>query len=303
MNETQRAYRGRINKALVYIDENITEALDLNSVSEVANYSPFHFHRVFKGVIGETLNEYINRRRVEKAALTLLHKEDVNLTELTHQYGFTSSSSFSRSFKMFYGVSPTEFVKGSHGRFSKIRQENSKNGQTQDLFEKYICNIEEHLKWITMNAKISIETNPQLNFSGLTHIGIDGMETTFDRVIKWARSKGIFEADGTHIARVFHDSFKVTAPDKVRMTISIVSENNLPEDSEIQTFESPEGRCIVGKYIISPLEFEQAWSSLFVWMSEEGYQKRDTEPYEIYYNDFRTHPEGKCEVDLCIPIV
>ncbi len=62
------------------------------------------------------------------------------------------------------------------------------------------------------------------------------------------------------------------------------------------------GKHIVGRFEITPVNFEKSWSSLFIWMAENGYKKREENPFEIYHNDFRTHPEGKMIVDLLIPI-
>ena len=62
------------------------------------------------------------------------------------------------------------------------------------------------------------------------------------------------------------------------------------------------GKCIVGSFEIGLNEFEQAWTGLFLWMNENGYKKADRNPYEIYHNDFNTHPEKKFILDLHIPI-
>ena len=73
--EIQADYRNRINRVFEFIDQNLESDLSLDVVSEVAFFSPFHFHRVFKFITGETLNEYVTRRRIETSALDLLHKK------------------------------------------------------------------------------------------------------------------------------------------------------------------------------------------------------------------------------------
>ncbi|WP_378173269.1 GyrI-like domain-containing protein [Aquimarina sp. SS2-1] len=301
--ETNKEYISRINLALQYIDEHLDGDVSLASVSKVAFYSPFHFHRIFKAVIGETLNEYINRRRIEKMASILMHQKEISITELSSQYGFNSNSSFTRAFKKFYGVSPTEFRKQLPSKFSKIRKAESKIGQENLIFEKYICNINNHLNWITMNAKIEVKKTPELHFASITHIGINGIENAFEKLIQWGRSKGILENPGTKMARVFHDSFKITSPDKVRMSICMLMEKPVIAEGEFIPGTIKKGRSIVGRFEITPNDFEKAWSSLFVWMSEQGYQKAEEKPFEIYHNDFRTHPENKFLVDFYIPII
>src|SRR5690606_9228296 len=103
-----------------------------------------------------TLNEYVKRKRIEKSASDLLHK-NITATEIAHKYGFSDNSSYSRAFKKYFGVSPTEFKNQNPNRFSKIRQLKSKNGQEYPDYEKYICVINNLKNWIKMNAKIEIK--------------------------------------------------------------------------------------------------------------------------------------------------
>ena len=301
-NPLRTDYIHRINKALAFIDAHIDSELSLDSVANVAHYSTFHFHRIFKALIGETLNEYITRRRIEKCASILMHRDEVSITEVGLQYGFNSNSSFTRAFKNFYGVSPTTFRKQSLGKFSKIRQMESKNGQASEIFEKYICNIDNHLNWIKMNAKIEVKETPELSYASITHVGIHGVEAVFDKLIKWAKPKGLFENPEGKMARIYHDSFKLTAPDKVRMSICVLTPETTEGEGEVTNEQTPKGKYIVGQFEITPHDFETAWTSLYVWMNENGYQKANSNPFEIYHNDFREHPENKCRVDLYIPV-
>ena len=96
-NRIHPEYLHRINKALKFIDENLDTDLSLETVSSIACYSTYHFHRLFKAITNETLNAYIARQRVEKAASVLMNKRDVTVSELSIQYGFSSNSSFTRA--------------------------------------------------------------------------------------------------------------------------------------------------------------------------------------------------------------
>lgn len=299
----KKDYIRRINLVLNFIDDNFdSELLSLEELSKKALYSPYHFHRIFKAVIGETLNTYVIRRRLEKAASILIHRKDASITDVYVTCGFKSNAVFTRSFKKHYKISPSEFRKENPSKFSKINQVQSKKGQQNLIFEKYICNINNHLNWIKMNAKIEIKHTPKIHFASLTHIGVNGIENAFDRLIKWATPKGLMLTSEAKMARVFHDSFKVTPPDKVRMSISLLTNSDFKNDGEIHKTTITEGRYIVGRFEIQPIDFEQAWTSLYVWMNDKGYKKAEGNPFEIYQNDFREHPENKFIVDLHIPI-
>jgi AraC family transcriptional regulator len=299
--QIQADYKNRINRVFEFIDQNLESDLSLNKVSKIAFFSPFHFHRVFKFVTGETLNGYVTRRKIEKSASDLLHKT-ITATEIAHQYGFSDNSSYSRAFKKHFGVSPTEFKKQNPNRHSKIRQLESKIGQEYPDYQQYICIINKLKKWTEMNAKIEIKETPELNLAGVTHIGVHGIENAFEKLTTWATPKGLLNNSEAKLGRVFYDSFKVTAPDQVRMSVFLLCNEPFETEGEINKLTIRGGKCIVGRFEITPIEFEKAWTSLFIWMNENGYKKSIENPFEIYRNDYREHPENKFIVDLYIPI-
>ncbi|WP_281990033.1 AraC family transcriptional regulator [Aquimarina aggregata] len=295
-------YIGRINIILRFIDNNLDNQLSLEKIAEKASYSPFHFHRIFKAITGEPLNAYIIRKRIEKTAGILIRQKGASVSELSLQYGFSSNSSFTRAFKKVYGISPSEFRKLSPGKYSKICKVESKNGQENQIFEKYICNINNQITWIKMNAKIEIKEFLETDIAYVTQIGVEGIEQAFDKVLRWGRSKGMLENSNTKIARIFHDSFKITDPDKVRMSICMFLDKEMKAEGEIGMDSIAGGKHIVSRFEITVEEFEKSWSGLFIWMNENGYQKSAHDPFEIYHNNFNDHPEKKCIVDFCIPI-
>ena len=300
--EIPKDYIRRIDKALHYIEEHLHQELSLASVAEVAHYSPFHFHRIFKAITNETLNSYINRKRIEKTASVLMRGKGIVITELAMEYGFNSNSSFTRAFKKFYGMSPTEFRKLSPGKYSKICKTESKNGQKSSLFEEYICNIDNHKNWIKMNAKVEVKQMPGFNLAYITHIGDKGLDKAFEKLIKWAGPKGLMEKPDLKLATVYYDSFKVTDSNKVRMSACIILDEEVETEGEIGLTSMEGGKCIVARFEIGVFEFEKSWSSLFIWMNENGYRKADRHPFEIYHNNFNEHPEKKFIVDMCIPV-
>ncbi|WP_240467651.1 GyrI-like domain-containing protein [Flagellimonas sp. HSM57] len=298
--EIQADYKIRINRVFEFIDQNLESDLSLNKVSEIAFFSPFHFHRVFKFITGETLNGYVTRRRIERSASDLLHK-NITATEIAHKYGFSDNSSYSRTFKKYFGVSPTEFKKQNPNRHSKIRQLESKNGQEYPDYEKYICVINNLKNWIKMNANIEIKEMPKMDLAYVSSIGPQNLETAYGKLIQWATPKGLMN-NQTKMITIYHDSFKVTEAGKVRMSASLLLNESIETEGEIGLTTIETGKFIVGGFEIGLNEFEKSWTGLFVWMNENGYKKADREPFEIYHNNFNEHPERKAIVDFCIPI-
>ena len=68
---TQQTYRNRILRVQLFIEEHLDEELALEQLARLAHFSPYHFHRVFRAMVGETVGEHVRRLRLERAALRL----------------------------------------------------------------------------------------------------------------------------------------------------------------------------------------------------------------------------------------
>ncbi len=293
----------RIGKAITYIEEHLHEKLVLNDIATKAHFSPFHFHRLFTVVTGETLNNFIIRKRIEKSASFLLHKNNFTITEVSEKTGFTSLSSFSRTFKKFYGLSPLEFKESSPDKFSKISKEESKNGQVITLFEQYICNVNNSLNWLKMNANTEVKIVPEMQLAYISLQGnIDLIGNVYNRLMQWAYPKGLMQQDDLRMVTIYHDSPKITDLNHLRMSACMTLNRRVETEGEVNLRILPDTKCVVSPFEIGLDEFQKAWESSFVWMSEKGYKKADQAPFGIYYNNPEEHPERKCIVDICIPI-
>ena len=294
----------RLNTAINYIQENLADKLSLKTIADKAYFSQYHFHRLFSVVVGETVHNFIIRKRIEKAASFLLYQKEKTITEIAEQIGFSDLSSFSRAFKKFYGISPNKFKEESTEKYSKICKTESKKGQVTISFEQYICNINNALNWLQMNAKTEIKQIEKLDIAYIAHQGnMEKIGEVFQRLIHWAAPKGLMNQENLRLLTIYHDSPKVTSPENIRSSIGIVLNNKISVDGEVSLKTIRPGKCIVNRLEIQPYQFQQAWESSFVWMTENGYKKGDNDPFEIYYNNAAEHPENKFIVDLCIPIL
>lgn len=300
---TSEEHFKRIRKVLTYIDQNLENELSLEKLAEIGAYSAFHFHRIFRGIVGETLQEYITRKRLEKSAMMLSHQKQKSIEDVFSEVGFKSNSTFSKTFKKYFGISPSVFRKNSPEKFSKILPINSNIGQKEVVFEQYLYNIIQMKNFMETNAKIEVKEMPEMHLASVLSIGIQNVEKAYHKLISWAISKNLFPSEHVKMISVYHDSFKVTAPDKVRIHACMLLDESIKNDREIFAETLPKGKYIVGSFFIGIHEFEKAWQGLFLWMNENGYQYRRTNPYEIYHNNYQEHPEKKCKVDFCIPII
>ena len=290
----------QLYKVLTHIDNNLNSDLSLSTIATVGNYSVFHFHRLFKAYTGETLNEYITRKRLENIAAILIRDKTISITQLAYLNGFSSNASLTKTFKKMYNINPSQFKKKSSSQYDKIIK--SKNGQTFEKFDQYLWRINNLINWLHMNATVNVMDLTPIKLVFVSHIGIDGLDDAFSRIFEWASLKELTNGDNVEFVRIYNDSFKITSPNKVRMEIGIPVHQKVTPDSGIQFKEFEPRRCIVGNFEINLKNIEKAWSSLFIWMNENGYKPGKQRPFEIIKNNFNKHPQKKCIVDLYIPV-
>ncbi len=97
----------RIVQSKLFIDNNLSENIDLQCISDQAYFSKFHFIRVFKKIYGKTPHQYLTYVRIEKAKQLL--KDDISVTEVCFAVGFHSVSSFTGLFKRAVGRTPLAY--------------------------------------------------------------------------------------------------------------------------------------------------------------------------------------------------
>src|SRR5262249_17541879 len=105
---TPEDYQRRILKVLVHIQSHLDEDLALDELARISSFSPFHFHRVFRGMVGEPVKEHVRRLRLERAAHRLRFTGQP-VTDLAFEAGYETHEAFTRAFKSMFGESPKEF--------------------------------------------------------------------------------------------------------------------------------------------------------------------------------------------------
>ena len=99
-------YVTRIHKVQDYIEEHAGKSLTTEELASVAGFSKYHFNRIFKSILQESLVQYVNRIRLEQAFFYVAYRTDKNITDIAYEFGFADSAVFSRAFKKHFGISP-----------------------------------------------------------------------------------------------------------------------------------------------------------------------------------------------------
>ena len=142
----ENLYLQRLNAVIGYVRENLTDDLSLDTLARIAGFSPFHFHRLFKSLTQETVNDIVVRFRLERAAALLRATPQRPITEIAFDCGFQSVSVFSRTFKKQYGLSPRQWD-------GQTPLKNSKNGQLLEDNSRYTI---EHLSELAEHEEFEV---------------------------------------------------------------------------------------------------------------------------------------------------
>lgn len=302
-----KEYIGRINKVLDYIEKNIESDLNLEKLASISCFSPFHFHRIFSSMIGETLNAFIKRVRAEKASMIISQNPDITMTETALKCGYTSSSAFSRAFKERFDISPSDYQKKILKKNSKFRQTNSKIWKAEENISDYFCNEQKIERINTMNVKPlseEIREMPEFNVAYIRNIGsYKNLDSIFENLFKWAGPRGLIKFPETKCLGIYHDDPNVTDEDKLRASVCITVPKGTKTEGEIGSMIIPGGKFACLKFEISKDEFGDTWNYVMgKWLPESGYEPDDRMCYELYLNNHHEHPENKFIFEICLPV-
>ncbi len=314
----RQEYRGRINKVQDYIDKNIAEELTIPKLSEVANFSQFHFQRIFNFMTGETLYKYILRIRLEKAAYLLVANQRKTITEIAFECGFKSSSVFARAFKQFYGVTAKQWAENKNLQKSilcKIESSNCKDNLTgllyndkaiENKFAKFFIRREKFMS--EKNFTVEVKNVEEIPIIYVRHTGpykgdSELFKNLYEKLFKWAGPRELINFPKTKMFTIYHDNPELTDEEKLRISVCMSVPKDTEVDGDIGKSIISEGKYAVGYFEIKETEYAEAWEFMYgKWLPESGYQPDDGCPFECYLNDPSQDPENINIVEIYIPI-
>ena len=303
----ENEYKSRINKALDYIESNIEKQFSLEELSGAANFSKFHFNRIFYAIIGETPFQFILRVRLEKAATLLISNPMEPISEIAQKCGFSDLSIFSRNFKRFFGLSATSYRKAKP-KNSNNSQIESNNRQAHFKSSGYFCNESKTMKWRTnmeLNKSIEVKELQKMTVAYVRHIGpYKGNDKLFEKLwnklFAWAGPRGLLGGGDMKMLVMYHDDPNVTDEEKLRMSVCLGIPENTKVDGEIGKMPIDGGKYAIGRFVVDATQFQQAWEWMYgEWLPASGYQPDDKPCFEMYPEEPKN---GQFTVDICIPV-
>jgi len=295
-------YKQKIVSALAYIDSNLAQPLNLDLISNHCHFSPFHFHRIFSGVMNETLNNYVGRKRLEKAVNLLVFRRDLSITNIALDCGFSSSANFAKSVKKYFGYSPTEIRSPKDEELPDLGNIFSKYGKKFNPNELYPASIELANQ---SNHKINVEVKTMGRKRLSKLVSKDGYEPeslfeTWDILSHWAELQGIPEKSQFRLAWCY-DNPALTPANKCQYEASIEIDNNIHVNEPFELAYLPEGKYAVIYVKGSPYDITQAQLYLFnSWLPYSGFEPDNLPMLERYLNDVRI--DGFLESEIMVKL-
>jgi AraC family transcriptional regulator len=314
----RREYERRVNRVMDYVQAHLAEDLTLEKLAAVAAFSPFHFHRVFAAITGETLSDFIRRIRLERAASALGLLHDTSVLEIALRYGFSSAATFARAFKGHFGMSATEWRDGGGRKWTEARRIESKpgkavrnQGQAQRNLRKASSPPVRHAAAARsreaakgLNMQVEVRQIPPYRVAYMRHVGPYGKDigafwTAFER---WMIARDLRQ-QGTITIGIGHDAPLIADADKLRYDACVVVDDAFKPDRSVNVTELSGGRYAVARYEGAPTGIGYAWEQLFTdWLPSSGYQPEDRLCLELYRDSKRRRAPSPLRCELCIPI-
>ncbi len=302
LDKFENEYVYRIHKVQDYIEKNYNKNLSTEELAEVAGFSKYHFNRIFKSVLQEPLSHYVNRIRMERAAFMLAHREDMNITDVALELGFSDSAVFSRAFKNFYGISPVVYRR-------KYRT-NCKEQMELLLYNRR----EKKTKWVSnayaLEGEVRLETFPECQVIYVRHTGnYKSLGREFARLIRalfsYAKKQNLLRQDENKILVMYHDNPEFGKEEQFRTSLcmTVPKDCTAKEDGKLGVTTVEAGLYAVGHFEVRAEEFDRAWDYMYQkWLMTSGYVPRNASPFEVYLNNPKEEKNHIIKVDIYVPV-
>ncbi|HEX7265298.1 MAG TPA: AraC family transcriptional regulator [Candidatus Dormibacteraeota bacterium] len=277
-------------RVVEYIDRQLDQQLELDTLARVANFSSFHFHRLFTAWMGETLGDYVRRRRLEVAALRLVSQPRVPVLQVALSVGFGSTEAFARAFKTRFGSTPSAW---RASQVSNRGQVNSKHDQASALPSTNHGDM-----------KVTIVDRQPTTVAYLRHVGPYGKPLSdfwMMKVAPWMETNGLM---GRPRYGISHDDPGITAPEKLRYDAAVEVPDGFVGAGDHQMTVVPGGKYACGRFKGTDQEVGESWDWLLRdWLPSSGMQLDSRPIFEHYPVDASfDQTTGEFESELCIPV-
>jgi AraC family transcriptional regulator len=277
--ETRSFYGRAVHQAIEQIAAHLDEALELELLAGGACLSPFHFHRVFRGMVGETPLELSRRLRMERAAWKLVAHGGA-ITQIAFDAGYETHEAFTRAFRACYSTSPSGFRRRKHPRIELA----AACGVHFHPHEPVAAFIPRDTGGQTM--QVEIKQMPEFRVATVRHTGpYNQIPVAFERLGAVAGPAGLFQTGATVLA-IYHDDPETTPQDELRSDAAVVIAADVPLPEGLVEQHLAAGRYACALHVGPYEKLGDAWARFMgEWLPASGHRVGSGASYEIYLND------------------
>lgn len=287
---TAEHYQRRFQRLVEYIFQNLDSPLDLETLSQVACVSPYHLHRLYRCMFGETLADTVKRVRLHYAAQALLDSQD-DIEKIGIKAGYSSVQAFSRAFRAAYGMPPAKFrQQGQQVSFSLPSV--ARDTLEQTLAAPYGVTIENRASTVVV---------------GLSHHGnFMDIGQSFEQLYVQLIGQNIETEQAMMCGLYLHDPFSVPESELRSMAGIILSQEEraaLTQPNNLACWQQPAGQYAVLRFKGPYQHLHKAYQWLFGdWLPQSGYLPANTPVMEVYLNNPRQVPASELLTDICLAL-
>jgi AraC family transcriptional regulator len=270
-------YFQRINLVIDHIRQHLTDDLSLETLAQVAAFSPFHFHRIFKTLTGETLNDVVMRLRLERAAALLKGSPGMKITDAALACGFASSSTFARAFRQQFGLSARTWDR-------QMPLKDSKNRKVFEDFPEYTVEMLSDIEQ-TGGFEVRVRSLPAQRIAFIRVFSTyqpEPMIAAYKRLREWYCTQG-GDLAKTTLYGMSQDDPDITPLEQCRYDFCLPVPDDWQGEGEISIRQFPACEIATLHCEGDIYRVEQAWQYLYrYWLPNSRYQPDNLPVMEIY---------------------
>ncbi len=267
---TGHSYRKRLTQVIDYIYHHLDGSLDVNSLAHVASMSPYHFHRIYRQMAGETINVTIRRLRLQFAAAQLIHSEQP-YSAIASAVAYGSVEAFNRAFTKQFGEPPGEYRK------SKKMPKPSP--------QPFVAMLPENTMEFDQMYNVEIMDINEALLMGFEHVGSYlNIGQAFQKLYMYAGSHGLLNEESRSIGLYYNDPNSVKEEALRSMACVSVPPSYKDSDTNAPTLSQiPAGKYATILFKGSYAELRNAYDWFFAqWLHNSGEELADFPPFEEY---------------------
>lgn len=285
-------YRERMLRVLEHIDRHLDDDLNLASLSGVAAFSKFHFHRQFTATFGLSVQRYVQLARLKRASHQLAYTGAQSVTDIAMEAGYEAPDAFARAFRQRLGQSPSSF-------------RNSPDwGPWLAAFGPLDIARSKLMQRTFTTEDVTIRDVPTTRVAIMEHRGNPAtLPATIQRFIAWRRAAGLHPSTSPTF-NVWRSERRPADPADYSVDLCVGTDRPIAADGDgIKAGEIPGGRCAVLRIVGYTDNLEPAALYLYRdWLPASGEEARDFPIYCQRVSFFPEVPEHETVAELFLPL-